>query len=37
MDLSLKLHYGKSYIGIFKDIGITENEKFEGGIYVLCL
>ena len=30
MDLSLKLHYGKSYIGIFKDINITENEKFVG-------
>ena len=28
MDLSLKLHYGKSYIGIFKDIAITEGEKF---------
>ena len=28
MGLSLKLHYGKSYIGIFKDIGITESEKF---------
>ena len=27
MDLSLIIHYDKSYIGIFKDIGITESEK----------
>ena len=27
MDLSLIIHYHKSYIGIFKHIGITESEK----------
>ena len=27
MDLSLIIHYDKSYVGIFKDIGITGNEK----------
>ena len=27
MDLSLIMHYDKSYIGIFKDISITESEK----------
>ena len=27
MDLSLITHYDKSYIGIFKNIGITESEK----------
>ena len=27
MDLRLLIHYHKSYIGIFKDIGITESEK----------
>ena len=27
MDLSLIIDYDKSYIGIFKDIGITESEK----------
>ena len=27
MDLSFKIHYDKSYIGIFKAIGITESEK----------
>ena len=28
MDLRLIIHYDKSCISIFKDIGITENEKF---------
>ena len=27
MDLSLTIHYDKSYIGVFKDTGITESEK----------
>ena len=27
MNLRLIIHYDKSYIGIFKDIGITESEK----------
>ena len=27
MDLRLIIHYDKSYVGIFKDIGITESEK----------
>ena len=27
MDLSLIIDYDKSYIGVFKDIGITESEK----------
>ena len=27
MDLNLIIHYDKSYIGIFKDISITESEK----------
>ena len=27
MDLGLIIHYDKSYIGIFKDIGIIESEK----------
>ena len=30
MDLSLIIHYDKSYIGIFKDIGIPESEKVVG-------
>ena len=27
MDLSLIIHYDKSYVSIFKDLGITESEK----------
>ena len=30
MDLSLIIHYDKSYIGLFKDIGIPESEKVVG-------
>ena len=28
MDLRLIIHYDKSWISIFKDIGITENKTF---------
>ena len=31
MDLRLIIHYDKSYIGIFKDIDITESEKVVAG------